>query len=302
MTGLQVAVISGALIALGLSLAVGLLLPRQVDLGDALARLAPGRRPATPEPVADPAPTSGKERLGGWALKRLPARLLDRTPTRELALLRIPVSHFYGDKLLNAALGLVLPPIIVWLFAAVRLHLPVVIPTVGSLGLAVLMWWIPDYDLRREAKHARIEFGRALGAYVDLVALERASGAGPRQAMEAAAQVGQTWVFRRIAEELARSRWSGVPPWEALHALAEELGVPELDDLADIMRLSGEEGAQIYANLRARSAAMRTAMLEAERAKAHDIGERMYIPASLLGVVFVAILVAPALLRILTRS
>ena len=33
-------------------------------------------------------------------------------------------------------------------------------------------------------------------------------------------------------------------PWEALHGLAEELGLPELDDLADIMRLSGEEGAQ----------------------------------------------------------
>ena len=92
------------------------------------------------------------------------------------------------------------------------------------------------------------------------------------------------------------------PRLPALHALADELGLPELDDLADIMRLSGEEGAQIYANLRARSAAMRTAMLEAERAKAHDIGERMYIPASLLGVVFVAILIAPALLRILTRS
>lgn len=217
-------------------------------------------------------------------------------------MLRIPASHLYGDKLLNAFLGLVLPPVMVWLFSVVGLHLPVVIPTAGSLGLALAMWWIPDYDLHREAKHARIEFARALGAYTDLVALERASGAGPRQSMEAAAQVGQTWVFRRISEELARSRWSGVPPWEALHALGDELGLPELADLADIMRLSGEEGAQVYANLRARSAAMRTAMLEAERAKANDLGERMYIPASLLGVVFVAILIAPALLRILTGS
>ena len=219
-----------------------------------------------------------------------------------MALLRIPATRFYGDKLLNAFLGLVLPPMIVWLFAVMGLHLPMVIPTAGSVGLAVVMWWIPDYDLHREAKQARAEFGRAVGAYIDLVALERASGAGTRQAMEAAAQVGQSWVFRRISEELARSRWSGVPPWTALHSLAEDLGLPELDDLADIMRLSGEEGAQVYANLRARSAAMRTAMLETERAKANDLGERMYIPASLLGVVFVAILVAPALLRILTGS
>ena len=72
-----------------------------------------------------------------------------------------------------------------------------------------------------------------------------------------------------------------------------------LDDLADIMRLSGEEGAQVYAQLRARSASMRAAMLNTEKAKANEIGERMSIPMSLLGVIFLAILVAPALLRVM---
>lgn len=302
MTGLQLAVIAGTLVALGGVLAVGILLPQRVDLGDALARLAPVRRGATVDPVAVPTARGTKERLGTWALQVLPAPLLAGVPSRDLALLQISTTRFLGDKLANAVLGLTLPPLIVWLFAVLGLHLPAVIPTAGSVGLAVLMWWVPDVDLRREAKQARAEFARAVGAYIDLVALERASGAGPRQAMEAASQVGQSWVFRRLAEELARSRWSGVPPWTALHSLADELGLPELDDLADIMRLSGEEGAQVYASLRARSAAMRTAMLEAERAKAHDVGERMYIPASLLGVVFVAILIAPALLRILLGS
>ena len=85
-------------------------------------------------------------------------------------------------------------------------------------------------------------------------------------------------MFTRLSEELTRSRWSGLPPWEALHALAEELGLPELDDFADIMRLSGEEGASVYANLRARSAAMRTAMLNDEIAEANAVGERMTHP------------------------
>ena len=65
------------------------------------------------------------------------------------------------------------------------------------------------------------------------------------------------------------------------------------------MRLSGEEGAQVYASLRARSAAMRTAMLTAEKAKANEVAERMSIPMSLLGVIFLAILVTPALLRVM---
>ena len=118
--------------------------------------------------------------------------------------------------------------------------------------------------------------------------------------MEAAAEVGDSWVFTRLSEELTRSRWSGLPPWDALHTLAEELGLPELDDFADIMRLSGEEGAGVYATLRARSAAMRTAMLNDEIAQANAVGERMSIPGSLLGVIFMALLVAPSLLRMFT--
>ena len=76
----------------------------------------------------------------------------------------------------------------------------------------------------------------------------------------------------------------------------------ELDDFADIMRLSGEEGASVYANLRARSAAMRTAMLNDELAQANAVGERMTIPGSLLGVIFMALLVAPSLLRMLSNT
>ena len=77
---------------------------------------------------------------------------------------------------------------------------------------------------------------------------------------------------------------------------------PELDDFADIMRLSGEEGASVYANLRARSAAMRTAMLNDELAEANAVGERMSIPGSLLGVIFMALLVAPSLLRMFSNT
>ena len=117
--------------------------------------------------------------------------------------------------------------------------------------------------------------------------------------MEIAASVGDSWVFRRLSEELARSRWSGLPPWDALRKLSDELGLPELADLADIMRLSGEEGAQVYQTLRSRSQSMRTAALNAALADANAVGERMSIPMSTLGLVFMAMLIAPALLRVL---
>ncbi len=296
-TGLQLALASGALVGLGVALAVWQLAPAEPDLSDALNRLAPEHTKR--RPVVGAGTASSRERLGLWAMRTLPAGLWTSTPTKELAILRIPLSAFYGQKVLAALLGLVIPPMLTVFFAAVvGLRAPVVAPVLATIGFAAVMFFLPDYNARDDAKKARAEFARALGAYIDLVALERGAGSATRQAMENAAQVGDSWAFRRLAEELARSRWSGVPPWEALRALALELGVPELEDLADIMRLSGEHTVQIYANLRARSASMRTAMLNAEKAKANEVGERMTIPSSLLGVVFLVILLAPALLRL----
>jgi len=294
---LTLMVAAGALVGLGITLVVLWFVPAQPDLVDALNRITHQRPTHQP-----PMPTSGRERLGLWALRVLPPGLWVRTPTRELALLRIPIARFYGEKLTFFGLGLVLPQLLGVLFSLLGLGVPFAVPVLASVGLAVVMFFLPNYNAIDDARRARSEFARALGAYIDLVALERNNGTGVRQAMEAAAAVGDSWVYRRLSEELTRSRWSGVPPWDALHTLAAELGLPELDDFADIMRLSGEEGASIYATLRARSAAMRTAMLHDEIAQANAVGERMTIPGSLLGVIFMALLVAPSLLRMFTNS
>ena len=299
-TGLQLAIGSGALIALGVVLIIARLMPAQADLADALGRLTPARS-GTRGPTSTVAAT-GTERIGVWAMKTLPPAMWTRTPSRELALLRIPLARFYGEKLTFALLGLVISPLFAFFFDLIGLGLPVAIPALASVGLAVVMFFLPNYNAVDDARRSRLEFTRALGAYIDLVALERNNGSGVRQAMEAAAAVGDSWVFTRLAEELTRSRWSGLPPWDALHALSDELGLPELDDFAAIMRLSGTEGAAVYDNLRARSAAMRTAMLNDEITEANAVGERMSIPGSLLGVIFMALLVAPSLLRMFNNS
>ena len=297
-TGLQLMVLAGGLLGLGVALLVIRLVPAQPDLADALERLTPSR----PAPSANTQAVGGREKLGLWAMRALPPGLWVRTPRRELALLRIPLARFYGEKLTFAGLGLVIAPLLGWFFDLLGLGFPVPVPAIGSLGLAAVMFFLPNYNAVDDARRARLEFTRALGAYIDLVALERNNGAGVRQSMEAAAHIGDSWVFTRLSEELTRSRWSGLPPWDALHALAEELGLPELDDFADIMRLSGEEGASVYANLRARSAAMRTAMLNDEITEANAVGERMTVPGSLLGVIFMALLVAPSLLRMFSNT
>lgn len=299
-TGLQLVITAGLLIGAGIALLIWRLVPAQPDLRDTLDRLSPDH--ARHHRTTDAATGGTTERLGQWGMSRLPPTIWGRPPVRELAILRTPLTRFYGEKILYALLGLAIPPTLTVVFNAMDAGIPLPVPAIGSFLIAAVLFFVPDYNARDDAKKARAEFSRALGAYIDLVALERLGGAGPRQAMEAAASVGDSWVFHRLSEELARTRWSGLTPWESLHALATELALPELDDLADIMRLSGEEGIQVYSALRARSAAMRVATLSAEKARANEVAERMSIPMSLLGVIFLAILVTPALLRVLAGT
>ncbi len=295
-TGVHAALTGGALIGGGLGTLLWRMAPIHPEAGAALERLS--SEPA--RPISESAASrDARERLGLWAIRVLPAVTWARTPVRELAMIRMPLIRFYGEKVLFALVGGSIAPTLTILMSVLGWQLPLFVPVAGSFGLAGVLFFIPDYNVRDDAKKARAEFRRALGAYIDLVALERNAGSGPRQALEIAAEVGDSWVFQRLAEELARSRWSGQSPWAALQQLAQELNLPELNDTADIMRLSGEQGAQVYRNLRSRSAGLRAAMLSAELSKANEIVERMSIPMSLLGVIFMAILVAPSLLRVL---
>ncbi|QAY71627.1 type II secretion system F family protein [Xylanimonas protaetiae] len=298
-TGLLLSMLAGGCVGLGVALLLGRLLPAHVDLGDALTRLTPSRRTTT---VTDTRAADATERVGQWAMAALPTGFWLHTPHRELALLRKPLSRFYGEKLTFAAVGLAGPIAITALYSALGWHLPFVLPAVASLGLAGVLFFIPNYNAVAEAKRARVEFRRALGAYIELVALERTNGSGVRQSMEAAARLGTTPVFEHLDQELARANLSGVAPWSALRDLGDELDLPELHDFADIMRLSGEQGAAVYGQLRSRADLMRNALLGEELAQANTDSERLSIPGSITGIVFMALLLAPALLRLFTHT
>lgn len=303
MNPLALAIVSGGLVGLAVAMLVGHLLPAHVDLAEAIGRVTPTRHPGragVPEASAPPSDTT--ERLGTWAARALPPALWVRTPHRELALLQVPVARFYGEKLLFVLVGLAMPPVICACAALGGLTVPLVVPAVGSLVLAGLLFFLPDYNAHSNAKVLRGEFRIALAAFADLVALERAAGSGVRQAMEYAADATDTRVFVRLSEELARSRWSGLPPWDALAALADELGLPELHDIADVLRLSGTEGTAAYQALAARSAGLRSAILNDDLARSNALGEQLAIPGSLLGAVFIVLVIAPFLMRIAANT
>ena len=225
-TGLQLMLAAGILVGAGVALLIWRLAPAEPDLADALRRLSPEHAAhATTAAPDHRSRRTGRERIGAWAMRTLPAAVLTSPPRQHLAILRMTLARFYGEKVIFALVGLCLPAFVTTVLLVGGFRLPFAVPVIGSIALAAGLFFVPDYNVRDDAKKARAEFSRALGAYIDLVALERASGSGARQAMEVAATVGDSWVFRRLAEELARSRWSGVAPWEALHTLGTELGL-----------------------------------------------------------------------------
>ena len=297
MTALQLALVLGVVVGAGLAGALYALVPAQPDLGDVLARLSPAsrRRDAVTAPSAVP---DTEERLGIWAERTLPTRLLGPAPARDLAVLRRSPAQFYGRKISYGLLGLVLPSLLTGFFALLGIRLPGVVPVGGTVLLGALMFMAPSRDIAEEAKRARAECARALSAYIELCALERNSGAGATLALASAAEIGDSWVFNRIREELARARYNGQPPWDALKVLSDTLDLPELADVAHIMRLAGDENSEVYRSLRARSTAVRSSLLSEELAEANVVEERMYVPASFLGLVFLALLMAPSLLRL----
>jgi hypothetical protein len=298
MTGMLLA---GALVGLGLTMVMaGLRAPAAPDLAAAVARLTAAAAPGGPSTAGGDA---FQEHPLGRALAPHAARLavalrLDRHRA-DLALTGATPTRMALAKLGYAALGLLFPVLMAAILVVSGLALPIGIPAVVGLALGAGMSLLPEVELRRRAALARDQMRRTVCVYLELVALERAADAGAVEALERAAAIGHGPGFAHIREALLRARLEGRTPWQQLARLSEELAVPELGDVADIMRLSGEDGAAVLPTLRARAASLRTALLQADVAAANSASERMSIPVALLGVAFMALLGFPALWRIL---
>ncbi|GAA5079118.1 type II secretion system F family protein [Streptomyces similanensis] len=287
-------VLTGGTVGAGVALLVRELLAPQPALGPALKRSAPAAL-TMPEPEL-----LREEMWGRWLLVRLERVPGVRVPTTNLALLGQGPGQFILKKTALAALGLLCPVIatIPWIIAGV--DLPFSVPAGVGLIIAVLLFITPDLAVRDQAKRAREEFAHALSAYLDLVALKRAADAGPAEALEKAAAVGEGWPFLYLQGALRRARLEKIPPYQALTELAAEYELPVLDDVADIMRGSATDGAAVYKALRARTAALNAELLAAQAAEANTASEKMTAPGALLAVLVMLLMAFPAVIRMLT--
>ncbi len=303
------ALAAGAVIGLGLALLAAALLPAgPPDLRAALARLdvSPARLDWPPPPGGEIPPTGSRlarsrGRIGAWVSRRTPPTGPFSAPAPDLRLLAITPTSFAAGRAGLAVIGLAVPVMLGTLAGLTGVRPPAAAPAVVGVGLAAAGWLLPAAVVGQRAARARAALRVALSAYLDLVALERAGAGSPVESLEAAAAVGHGPAFTLIRSRLTLAARSGASPYAALAELADEVGVAELRDLADITATAAD-GAAVYASLLAKSRSLRNAIAAEEQAAANAASERLVFPVVLLGTGFLLLVFYPALARLLVTG
>ncbi|MET8282646.1 type II secretion system F family protein [Micromonospora sp. NPDC005174] len=284
---LGIAVSGGAAIGLGLFLVIRELVPATPALGPALRRL---HQPPGTGRVAAPA-----SRRLDW-LTGLSRWL--RPPHRQLALIGQTSEQYALSVLLSALIGLAAPTLLVMALFVLGISLPLAVPVLGSLGLALIAGLLAHQSVLTKANAARDEFRQAVCTYLDLVALQLSAAHGPVQSLERAAAVCDGWVFDRLQESLRIAQMQMHAPWDELRDLADKIGIPELGDVGAIMRSSGSEGAQVHETLRSRADSLRDQIRTDGLARAEGVTSKLDIPGALLVFVLLGFVVYPFVVRI----
>jgi tight adherence protein C len=272
----------------GLFLLVRVLVPVRVD-----PAVGGGRGPM-------PGVTGGwRGPISNWLLAR---GYQPRGATADLAVTGQTVESFIATKAVLVVVGLVFPLLFDVLWSMVGLSLPLEIPAMVSLGCAAGSFFLPDLQLRKNATAARVQLRRTLGSYLDLVSMGLAGGRGLAEALSVAAQIGEGWTFRLLADTADRARPLGISPWTALGQLGERLRVPELVDLGATLNLAGSEGAQIRSSLAARAATLRGRMLADATGAAATDDQSMGIAQVILGLGFLLFITYPAVYQVLATN
>lgn len=291
-----------ALMLLGVGTGLGLwalvvwLIPPRPPLAALISRLN-----TTPAPP--PILTTDK---GGWALQfgspftglLRAVGLPGRAVSQDLAIAeRSPETHL-AEKAALALTGLLLPATVGVLLTLGGRPLPWPVPLGSSLALAVAGFLLPDMTVRAEAERRRDAFRHALGAYLNLIHVLLAGGAGVDGALTDAAGIGHGWSFQQLRRALNTARLTRTSPWTTLGQLGEELQISELTELAAAVSLAGTEGAKVRASLAAKAAAMRQRSGAEAEGKANAATERMALPGILMAFGFIIFIFYPALTQI----
>lgn len=291
------AIVAGGLAGLALFLAIFALIPRRVSLAGRIAafdasRVAPLRNLAAEDHGGESAIT----RRLGTALERFCTELGWQFPSlrANLRLTGKSFASFLGTKALLGIFGLTVPLFLLSGLSLLGVHLSIVIPVWVGLMFGVIFFFLPDLELRQEVEKRRRDFRHAIGAFLDLVAMNLSGGRGVPEALMSASEIGDGWAFWRIRDALTNARLTGQTPWQTLGELGAEVRVDELRDLAGALSLVAEDGAKVRESLTARAVSLRRKELADLEGQAAERSQSMLVAQMVMAGAFLVFLIYPA--------
>ncbi|MFJ1757645.1 type II secretion system F family protein [Kitasatospora sp. NPDC088134] len=267
---------------------------------DARARLSMGGQPL-PEARPDRGARAARLReVIGLQASQFCARQGWEFPVlrADLAMLDRSVEAFLATKVLVGLLGLLFgPAVFVGLWAAGFTSNPT-LPVWLALVFGAVFFFLPDIEVRGDAKKARAEFVHVLGSFTTLVAGSLAGGRGLPAALKTATEITDCAPMLRLRRELQGARSANLTHWQALDQLGQEIAVPELRDLAIRISLASDDGARIRSSLMATSKTLAERELSETEGKAGAQSQVMLIAQLALVAGFMIFLVYPGLMRV----
>ncbi len=279
MTGIVMAFL-GAGIGLGLLMLTRALQPRPLPLDQLAAVLDRQGVAINATPDDDERLTGGQSLLAnmGTAVMRSLGFTEKLALVDQLRVLDKSMERHAYEKMLAATAGFALPVLMGTVLLAGGVVAPPLILLLVGVAAAVLGFFYPDLPLAEKVDERRRAFRHAFSAYLDLVTILLAGGAGIESALEGAAESGDGWAFAEIRGALRRARLTRRTPWDAFDQLGQELGVNELIELAASVSLAGDHGARVKGSLTAKADALRAAQAAELEAAAETRTEKMIVP------------------------
>lgn len=288
----------GMLIMGGLLMMVSALRTPQPDLHSAMANLSS----AAPSALFDLDQVAGSVsgRVGRWVLAHLPVR----PSPKQLALLRLrgmSASEFYGLRTLYA-IGFAAFP---WLFQLVsgllQVSISLSVPAILTIVLALIGWFAPAMMLGQKQTAVTDDTYEAFIVLMDLVVLERLANAAAIDAITNAAFVSDAPLFVQVQRTLNRAVLENTTPWAGLSQLADEIQLPELNDLVSIALLQ-DQGASLVDSLRARTDELRNVSLLRIQDETTHVTQRMVFAKMLPPMSVMILLFGAMLLNLLLQG
>ena len=216
-----------------------------------------------------------------------------------LAALRVvgrPFAVHVGYLIVGAIAGLVLPSLILALLSLTGVvSLGVFVPVGLSLLAAMLIPTIIHSSAVADADEIRIDLRHQLSAYLDMTTMLLAGNTGHEGALQQAAEAGDGLLFRQLRKRMREVATTGQSLVHALSLVADDFEMPELEQVASAAALSAAEGAPVAKTLAAKCSTLRSTLAADDERKARVRNDKVTPPLVGMAVLFMALLIYPAL-------